>query len=131
MMRFVIKKWNHGNSRNIYPYNDEIEWEVGGLAGAVDLAAERHVALRVSRRTLQQYFEEVLHVSPNQYLRAFRLHKVRDALQRGGGLLSVSEAAATWGFWHLSQFSLCYRRLFGELPSQTLANSKGKFESQA
>jgi AraC family ethanolamine operon transcriptional activator len=81
--------------------------------------------LRVSRRTLQQYFEDVLHVSPLQYLRAFRLNKVRHAIRNAGGALRVQDAAAQWGFWHLSQFAGDYRRLFGELPSQTCAKVRG------
>jgi len=32
----------------------------------------------------------------------------------------VQEAAAGWGFWHLSELAADYRRQFGELPSQTL-----------
>ena len=33
--------------------------------------------------------------------------------------VSVQDAASEWGFFHLSQFGLDYRRWFGELPSQT------------
>lgn len=81
--------------------------------------------LRVSRRTLQQYFEDVLHISPLQYLRAFRLNKVRSLIRTGGGRLRVQDAAGQWGFWHLGQFSRDYKRLFEELPSQTSANARG------
>jgi len=28
--------------------------------------------------------------------------------------------ANAWGFWHMGQFARDYRRLFGELPSDTL-----------
>lgn len=80
--------------------------------------------LEVSRRTLQLYFEDVLQVSPLQYLRAFRLGKVRALIQAEAGHLRVQDAAARWGFWHLSQFSRDYRRLFGELPSQTLLDAR-------
>jgi AraC family ethanolamine operon transcriptional activator len=81
--------------------------------------AELCQVLRVSRRTLQEYFEDVLHVSPIQYLRAYRLNRVRAAL-RSGETIRVREAAARFGFWNLSQFSQDYKRLFGELPSQTI-----------
>lgn len=80
--------------------------------------------LRVSRRTLQQYFEDVLHISPLQYLRAFKLNKVRALIRTAGGTLRVQDAAAQWGFWHLGQFASDYRRLFGELPSQTSAQAR-------
>lgn len=72
---------------------------------------------RVSRRTLQTYFHDTLRESPLQYLRAYRLNRVRQVLR--GGDLRVQDAAGDWGFWHLGQFSHDYSRLFGELPSAT------------
>lgn len=78
--------------------------------------------LGVSRRTLQYSFREVLRVNPVSYLRALRLNGVRRSLKaaadRNGG--SVQDIAARWGFWHLSHFACDYRRMFGELPSETL-----------
>ncbi|MFN3886354.1 MAG: helix-turn-helix domain-containing protein [Aquabacterium sp.] len=77
--------------------------------------------LHVSRRTLQYCFEEVMGLSPIQYLRAIRLNgarrHLREAALQGQG---VQDVAARWGFWHLSQFALDYRKLFGESPSETL-----------
>ncbi|MBI3153893.1 MAG: helix-turn-helix domain-containing protein [Burkholderiales bacterium] len=78
-------------------------------------------ALRVSRRTLQYSFQDVLQINPASYLRALRLNGARRALraaQPGGD--GVHDIAARWGFWHLSRFASDYRRMFGELPSQTL-----------
>jgi AraC family ethanolamine operon transcriptional activator len=80
--------------------------------------------LQVSRRTLQMHFEEVLQISPLQYLRAFRLSRVRALLHAQGGQLRVQDAAARWGFWHLSQFARDYKRLFGELPSETAVTAR-------
>ena len=37
-----------------------------------------------------------------------------------GGVQSVQDIAASWGFWHLSQFATDYRKLFGVRPSDTL-----------
>jgi AraC family ethanolamine operon transcriptional activator len=36
------------------------------------------------------------------------------------GTASVREIARRWGFWHTGEFAADYRRLFGELPSETL-----------
>ena len=74
----------------------------------------------VSRRTLQYSFESILGVSPIQYLRISRLNGVRRSLVQAKSDQSVSDIAAQWGFWHLSQFSKDYKQLFGEQPSQTL-----------
>ncbi|MEN9486213.1 MAG: hypothetical protein RJB37_4093 [Pseudomonadota bacterium] len=81
-------------------------------------------ALKVSRRTLQYSFQEVLQLNPVSYLRAMRLNGVRRMLKSGGPeRQSVQDIAARWGFWHLSHFANDYRRMFGELPSETLRNA--------
>jgi AraC family ethanolamine operon transcriptional activator len=36
----------------------------------------------------------------------------------------IGDVAARWGFWHFSQFSADYRRMFGELPSETLRGAR-------
>lgn len=74
----------------------------------------------VSRRTLQYSFESILGVSPIQYLRMSRLNGVRRSLVKADQNQAVSDIAAQWGFWHLSQFAKDYKQLFGEQPSQTL-----------
>ena len=77
--------------------------------------------LHVSRRTLQYCFEDVLGISPIQYLRIVRLNGARRALcEHPASSRKVSEIAADWGFWHLGQFSSDYRKLFGKSPSESL-----------
>lgn len=73
--------------------------------------------LFVSRRTLQYCFEEVLGMTPVQYLRILRLNGVRRDLLRKPDC-AVCDVAADWGFWHLSQFASDYRKLFGHPPSE-------------
>lgn len=77
--------------------------------------------LGVSRRTLQYSFQEVLQLNPVSYLRAVRLNGVRRMLRAADpASVSVQDVAARWGFWHLSHFAADYKRMFGELPSETL-----------
>lgn len=74
--------------------------------------------LFVSRRTLQYCFEDVLNISPIQYLRLIRLNGARRSLRQAcSAPVSVRDVAADWGFWHFSQFSSDYRKLFGQCPS--------------
>lgn len=74
----------------------------------------------VTRRTLQNAIQEVFSISPQHYLKAIRLNGFRRALKAcDPGRESIGDVAARWGFWHLSQLAQDYRRLFGELPSQT------------
>lgn len=86
-----------------------------------DLCRELHV----SRRTLQYGFHEVLRLNPVGYLRALRLNGARRALRAAGDGATVQDIAARWGFWHLSHFASDYRRMFGELPSETLHRTAG------
>lgn len=72
-----------------------------------------------SRRTLQYCFEQVVGTSPAAYLKVLRLNGFRRDLVLHAATIKIGDLAARWGFWHLSQFSLDYKRLFGELPSET------------
>lgn len=82
------------------------------------------LALRISRRTLQTCFHEMLGMSPHQYLRTLRLNGLRRDLRNAAGAASVQALAGRWGFWHLSSCAADYRRLFGELPSATLRGAR-------
>ncbi|WP_168380967.1 helix-turn-helix domain-containing protein [Modicisalibacter radicis] len=81
-------------------------------------------AIGVSRRKLQYCFQDCLGVSPVTYIRLFRLNEVHKSLLNGGGATHVQDEAARRGFYHLGRFSVEYRRLFGEKPSQTLQRSQ-------
>ncbi len=82
--------------------------------------------LRVSRRTLQYGFQEVLGINPVRLLRAMRLNGVRRDLRAGARPRdTVQDIAARWGFWHLGHFVTDYKRMFGELPSETLGRLAG------
>lgn len=81
-----------------------------------DICAE----IGVTRRTLQNATQEVFGISPQHYLKAIRLNGFRRALKlREPQREAIGDVAARWGFWHLSQLAQDYRKLFGELPSQT------------
>lgn len=83
--------------------------------------AELTVELGLSRRTLQNACQQITGLSPVQYLRALRLSEARRMLR---GDNTVTSVATQFGFWHLGYFSRDYRRMFGELPSATLARCR-------
>jgi AraC family ethanolamine operon transcriptional activator len=91
--------------------------QAGQRLSIADLCRQMHI----SRRALQYSFQAVVGLSPLAYLRILKLNQVRrrlhDAHEPSG---RVTQAATTWGFEHLGQFSQDYRRLFGECPSATL-----------
>lgn len=82
--------------------------------------------LHVTRRTLQNGFQEVTAMSPLPFLRALRLNQVRRLLRSPQGSAdSIQQLAEDWGFATPSHFSYDYRRLFGETPSQTRQRPRG------
>ncbi|MDJ0679912.1 MAG: helix-turn-helix domain-containing protein [Xenococcaceae cyanobacterium MO_167.B52] len=77
--------------------------------------------LKTSQRSLYYAFEECLGLSPMQYFKILRLNKVRRALKSADPKISkVTKIAGGYGFWHMGQFSIDYRKMFGESPSITL-----------
>jgi len=106
---------------------DLIERNLADLTGAQDLAGE----LEVGPRRLQYAFADVLGTSPHQYLLVRKLHAVRRELRgRCRPETTVSRAAARYGFRDLGRFSERYRRFFGELPSETLAQGCAQVASK-
>ena len=97
---------------------DLIEVKLDHLSGAHELVEE----LGVNPRRLQYAFADVLGTSPHRYLLLRKLHAVRRELRgRCRPETTVARAASRYGFRDLGRFSERYRRFFGELPSETLA----------
>lgn len=76
----------------------------------------------VSERTLQYAFKERYSVSPNDFVKMWRLNTARRLLLETRNT-TISKVAEYLNFHHPSQFAADYRKLFGELPSQTLART--------
>lgn len=80
----------------------------------------------VSPRKLAYCFEHVLGMSPARYLKLLRLNAARRELRSMDPCeTSVYDVAARWGFWHFGHFSADYKRMFAELPSETLRGVRG------
>jgi AraC family ethanolamine operon transcriptional activator len=80
---------------------------------------------QVSERTMQYAFRDELDLSPLAFLRRLRLHAARRELMNAEGVLPrVTDVANRQGFLELGRFAADYRRLFGELPSETLAHRR-------
>jgi AraC-like DNA-binding protein len=78
-------------------------------------------AIGVAERTLRFACEEHLGMGPIRYLSLRRMHLVRRALLRADpSTATVTRLATDHGFWELGRFSVAYRALFGESPSESL-----------
>jgi AraC family transcriptional regulator, ethanolamine operon transcriptional activator len=84
------------------------------------------LALGVSRRELEYAFRSILDQSPRDYLQILRLHAIRIQLMRYSSEQSdpVITTAYENGVSHLGRFSANYRKLFGELPSETVRRKR-------
>jgi AraC-like DNA-binding protein len=77
--------------------------------------------LAVSERTLRKAFHKVRGLPPCRHLRILRLSRARRALLSADfRRTTVTEIATCFGFVELGRFSVEYRKVFGESPSQTL-----------
>jgi AraC family ethanolamine operon transcriptional activator len=77
--------------------------------------------LGVPSRTLRFAFRKLRGCGPLAFHQSLRLNAVRTRLKQLPADRSVAAIARQWGFHHLGKFAGYYRRLFGELPSETMA----------
>ena len=96
------------------------EYLLAQLTEPVSLAdLSTHSGLPI--RTLSRNFKKYLGMTPMQFLRARRFEAVHSELTRGTEEThSVTNTAMRYGFGHLGKFSAEYRKIFHELPSETL-----------
>lgn len=107
-----------------------VRW-YGQAKSTVELALRHpHLSLSVTElarrsgvpeRSLRTAFQSCYGLSPTTFLRICRLHQARQLLGSScPDQTTVTEVAFGLGFWDLGRFAGAYRRLFGELPSDTL-----------
>lgn len=86
---------------------------------------ELSAAMHLSKRQLQRKCNALLGVTPNEFIRNFRLEHARLMLEAGAG--SVSEICYAVGFNNLSYFSKCFKDYHHRLPSEM--NAKTRIDS--
>ena len=72
-----------------------------------------------SMSTLERAFKDRFGISPKRYLVASRLCGAREALLNPEDRRTITEIAFDWSFWHMGKFACDYKRMFGQLPSET------------
>jgi AraC-like DNA-binding protein len=87
--------------------------------GTVDLTSLcEH--LGVSAETIRLVFREAVGLPPMRFAKLRRLHEARELLKRADPRAdNVKSIAMRCGFTHLGRFSIEYREIFGERPSDT------------
>jgi AraC-like DNA-binding protein len=105
-------------STRAYIVDKSIEFMRANM-GSMHVLSDICGVLRVSPRTLRYSFEEIVGVSPSQYLLSLRLRAVRNELREGGGENGIHRVAERHGFCHMGRFASYYQQAFGEQPSAT------------
>jgi AraC-like DNA-binding protein len=86
--------------------------------------AEVCESVGASEKTLRRCCQEHLGMGPLRYLWLRRMHLARRALLRADpATATVTSVVTAQGFWELGRFSVAYRSLFGETPSESLRHS--------
>jgi AraC-like DNA-binding protein len=92
--------------------------------------AEICAAIGVAERTLRVSCEEHLGMGPIRFLTLRRMHLAHRALlQADPSKSTVTRIVTDQGFWELGRFSVAYRALFGESPSETLRGPRSNWTS--
>lgn len=75
-----------------------------------------------SQRSLETGFLKRFGVTPKKYIKCLRLARVHESLRKASHTdqSTIIELAGIHGFWHMGQFAADYRRIYGQLPSETL-----------
>ncbi|MCB1754722.1 MAG: AraC family transcriptional regulator [Gammaproteobacteria bacterium] len=79
---------------------------------------------QISIRTLYNYFSRHFSLTPRLYVKNAKMRSLRAELINNTCIRNVTEAALDYGFTHLGRFSSDYRKMFGELPSETLKRQR-------
>lgn len=82
--------------------------------------------IQLSPRSFYSQFKKQTGTTPYRYYLNQKLCRARLDILRYGNLLSITDIAGNNGFSHLGRFASQYRRVFGELPTETLVRTKGR-----
>ncbi|MBE9204155.1 helix-turn-helix domain-containing protein [Synechocystis salina LEGE 06099] len=74
----------------------------------------------ITKTPLNYAFQEMLGLSPLAYLKLLRLHAIHRVLKSADPETRITSLMHQFGFWHAGRFSMDYKKLFGESPSETL-----------
>jgi AraC-like DNA-binding protein len=82
----------------------------------------------LSGRAIQSAFQEKFGVPPMEWQRQEKLRSTREALLKSDDVTKIATLSYDFGFTSPAKFAAYYKRLFGELPSETLSqrNKRGR-----
>lgn len=107
---------SHRNYQFVMKMNAIIDKHLNEEDFSLDLLAQE---LNLSRSSFYRKLHFLSDVTPNDYLKNYRLNKATEMLKQGMRISEVYEAA---GFCTSSYFSKCFKQKFGVLPKEFQTN---------
>jgi adenylate cyclase len=98
-------------------------WLRGHLSEPVQLETLAQIA-GTRPRTLETHFKMFLGTTPLGWVRRMRLARARQELLSAGSQTTVTDTATSCGFGQMGRFAAQYRKAFGELPSETIRQTR-------
>lgn len=74
----------------------------------------------VSSRSIYNGFKSFRGTTPMKYILQVRLEKVHEELLNPFQSKNITQIATKWNFSQLGRFSACYKKVYGESPTETL-----------
>ena len=139
LVSHLVDSQRHNYTRLLHRASAGAPWQVRAAEEFIHANAARPLSLGdiaatagVSVRTLQYSFGRHRGMRPMDFLRQVRLQHAREDLLSAEKIITVSEAAARWGFSHFGRFAAEYKERYGESPSATLRRThpEGKRSSR-
>jgi AraC-like DNA-binding protein len=116
----------NGNPRAVAPWQVRIaeEFIAANWNRAISIESLA-TAVGCSVRSIFRSFRDSRGQSPLAFVKRTRFDHAREMLHVAHANTTISSVALACGFQNMSHFARDYRKLFGELPSETLARGKG------
>ena len=104
------------------------KFQIKNIRDILHQSIEEHVSigrlikeLDVSERLVYHAFQENYGITPKKYYSFLRLHKIKQELLLANPKTdSISQIVSRYNIFNMSAFSDSYKKMFGELPSNTL-----------
>ncbi|ADZ90826.1 helix-turn-helix domain-containing protein [Marinomonas mediterranea] len=104
------------NDRNFTALLQHIEENIKEDIGVEELANVGHISVR----KVYNLFAKHYHITPKVFIKQSKLKHLRQEIITNNNIRNITEIALDYGFSHLGRFSSDYRKMFSELPSETL-----------
>lgn len=114
----VRRGQRQATSQAVQDVIDRIEADPQSHVSVAELAK----SVGVTSRALEQGFLRSVNKSPQKYRQEIRLREAHAELKRSAasGEFTVTQVAHRWGFDNSGRFAADYKKVYGELPSDTL-----------